>query len=236
MGASTCRLLRARGAEVIGVDVQNVGVEVVADLASVGGRAAMVAEVTKRAGGALDAIVACAGVTSGCTAEVNFFGAVATLEGLRPLLLGSPAPRAVVVTSQASITSPDDEIVAACLAGDEAAAIAAGGSNAYSQTKLALSRWVRREAIGPSWAGARIPLNGVAPGIIDTPMISAMLASDEGQARLAEAVPMPIAGPGTPDDVAALLVWLTSPQNTLVTGQIIFVDGGSDALLRPGVF
>ncbi|MBW8827780.1 MAG: SDR family oxidoreductase, partial [Acidobacteria bacterium] len=200
------------------------------------GRAAMVAGVTSLAGGSLDAVVACAGVTSGGTAEVNFFGAVATLEGLRPLLLRSAAPRAVVVTSQASISVDDDDIVAACLAGDEPAAVAAGGSNAYAQSKRALSRWVRREAIGPSWAGARIPLNGVAPGVIATPMTQGLLDSAEGQAMLAKAVPMPIPGPGTPDDVAELLIWLTSPQNALVTGQVIFIDGGSDALLRPTTF
>ncbi|MBW8824801.1 MAG: SDR family NAD(P)-dependent oxidoreductase, partial [Acidobacteria bacterium] len=107
IGAATVRLLRAWGADVIGVDVQDAGVEVVVDLSSVAGREAMVAEVTTLAAGSLDAVVACAGVTSGGTAEVNFFGAVATLEGLRPLLLGSAAPRAVVVTSQASISVDD---------------------------------------------------------------------------------------------------------------------------------
>ncbi|MBW8827153.1 MAG: SDR family oxidoreductase [Acidobacteria bacterium] len=208
----------------------------VADLSSVAGRTAMVAEVTSLAGGALDAVVACAGVSSGYLAEVNFFGAVATLEGLRPLLLGSAAPRAVVVTSQMAIRVDDDDIVAACLAGDEAAAVAAAGPNAYPQTKRAMSRWVRREAIGPLWAGARIPLNAVAPGVIATPINSGLLNSEKGLALLAKITPMPIPGPGIPEDVAELLIWLTSPQNTLVTGQVIFVDGGSDALLRPTTF
>ena len=57
--------------------------------------------------------------------SVNFFGAVATLEGLRPLLKTSPAPRAVMVLSIASMSLPDPRILEACLNMDEPAAIAA---------------------------------------------------------------------------------------------------------------
>ena len=55
----------------------------------------------------------------GLTVRVNYFGAVATLERLRPLLLGSDAPRAVVVASEAVFHETDDAIVDACLAGDD---------------------------------------------------------------------------------------------------------------------
>ena len=45
-------------------------------------------------------------------------------------------------------------------------------------------------------------------------------------------VPMPLHGPGEPDHVAALLAWLAGSENVLVTGQVVFVDGGADAVLR----
>ena len=87
--------LRARlegdGHAVIGVDVRDA--EVVADLGTLEGRRAMVDQVTERSGGALHGVVAAAGVThddGALVTSVNFFGALATLEGLRPLLAGQP--------------------------------------------------------------------------------------------------------------------------------------------------
>jgi enoyl-[acyl-carrier-protein] reductase (NADH) len=35
-----------------------------------------------------------------------------------------------------------------------------------------------------------------------------------------------------PENVAYLLIWLTSVENTHVTGQTIYIDGGSDVVLR----
>jgi NAD(P)-dependent dehydrogenase (short-subunit alcohol dehydrogenase family) len=43
---------------------------------------------------------------------------------------------------------------------------------------------------------------------------------------------MPLHGPGTPEHVAALLDWLAGPENVLVTGQLILIDGGWDATTR----
>ena len=43
---------------------------------------------------------------------------------------------------------------------------------------------------------------------------------------------MPLGGVGRADEIASLLAWLTSPVNGLVTGQLIFADGGFDALTR----
>ena len=55
---------------------------------------------------------------------MNFFGAVATLDGLRPLLLGSDAPRAALTSSMASLMPHDDLLVELALAGDEPKALA----------------------------------------------------------------------------------------------------------------
>ena len=106
IGAATAGYLRQRGARVIACDLHDA--DVVADLTTGEGRAALIAGVTRLSGGRLDAIVANAGGGPTETMlSLNFFGAVATLEGLRPLLGASPAPRAVVVSSIASLAPID---------------------------------------------------------------------------------------------------------------------------------
>ncbi|MGN6442458.1 MAG: SDR family oxidoreductase [Arthrobacter sp.] len=241
IGKATKELLEQRGERVIGVDLHDA--EVIADLANTEGRAALVDAVRKVSGGTIDAIYANAGLSSAAppTVAVNFFGAVATLEKLRPLLRGSEAPRAVVVSSMAALMASDAELVALLTAGDEPAAMAraevlakepATGGLIYCSTKLALSRWVRRMAATADWAGAGIPLNAVAPGIIATPMTADMIDTEQERESLLKVVPMPLNGIAEPIVVARLLAWLNSEENTHLCGQIVYVDGGSDAVLR----
>lgn len=235
IGAATVDRLRAAGHEVIGVDLS--GADVEADLSHEAGRAAMADAVEERCDGVLEGVVACAGIAldSPRTIAVNFFGAVATLERLRPMLARGDHPRAVAVSSVASILGADDRVVDACLAGDEAEAYRLTGeapAAAYLSSKTALSRWIRRQAPTSDWAGAGIPLNAVAPGTVLTPMTAELLASDAGLELVDSSVPMPLHGHATPDSVAALLEFLTGPDNTHVTGQVVFLDGGADAVLR----
>ncbi|WP_308196829.1 SDR family oxidoreductase [Sinomonas terrae] len=108
----------------------------------------------------------------------------------------------------------------------------ATGTLIYASTKLGLSRWVRREAANQRWAGSGIPLNAVAPGIIATPMTADLISTEQGREVLLQNVPMPLNGIADPIVVARLLAWLGSEENTHVCGQIIYVDGGSDVVLR----
>ncbi|HXQ15157.1 MAG TPA: SDR family oxidoreductase [Caulobacteraceae bacterium] len=240
IGAATARYLRGRGGRVIGCDLRDA--DVVADLATAEGRAALVEGVARLSGGRLDGVVANAG---GGPAEtmlaLNYFGAVATLEGLRPLLGASDAPRAVVVSSISSLGPTDPTLVDACLAGDEAAAIAAGshaitaGKSAldlYGSAKQALTRWGRRAAVTPQWAGAGIPLNVVAPGIIDTPAAAYLLSDPDLRAQMGAMAPLRCAYPGPPEAMAALLAWCVGPENKLMTGQVIFADAGFECQAR----
>jgi NAD(P)-dependent dehydrogenase (short-subunit alcohol dehydrogenase family) len=241
IGRTTAELLRERGHVVIGIDLR--GADVSADLGTAAGRAAMVDAVAARSGHAIDAIVACAGLSTPtvATARVNYYGAVGTLVGLRPMLAGSPAPRAVAVASMASLFPPDDELLHLFLDGDEEAAIARAsvlasdartGGLIYGTSKRALALWIRRNAAGAEWAGAGIPLNAVAPGIIATPMTADLIATPEATAALLQQVPMPLNGVAQPIVVARLLAWLTSEENTHLCGQVVFVDGGSDVVIR----
>lgn len=242
IGKATRELLESRGERVIGVDLH--GTDINADLTTDEGRKAMVEQVTALSGGTIDAIYAVAGLATPtpATVGVNYFGAVATLEGLRPLLAGSASPRAVVVTSMASLHPVDDELMSLLHAGDEAQALARAdvlaanpettGGLIYGSTKRAMSLWVRRHAAKPEWAGAGIPLNAAAPGIIETPMTTQYTATDEARKAILEMVPMPLNGIAKPSVVAKLLAWLCSEENTHLCGQVVFVDGGSDAVIR----
>lgn len=241
IGAATADRLAEGGARVIRCDIRDA--DVLADLATKSGRAKLVSEVEAMSGGALDGVVAVAGIgkPDPSTVRVNFFGAVAVLEGLLPLLRARAAPRAVVVSSLASIMPADEGIVAACLAGDENAAVAAAeaavgdgkGRVIYGSTKRAINRWVRRTAPTDAWAGAGIPLNAVAPGVVDTPAAGSGVLDDPAtRATVRAAMPQPLGFPGAVEPVASLLAWMVGPDNSFVSGQVVFADGGADAILR----
>ena len=237
IGAATADRIRADGHRVIGVDLRDA--DVVADLGTADGRHRLVDRVNSLSD-SVDAVVANAGVMGDpeITVRVNFFGAVATLDGLRPLLSRGHAPRAAATASVAVLHRVHDDLVAACLDLDEARACALAvdarldAITVYASTKRALARWVRTNAPLPEWAGAGIALNAVAPGTIRTAMTAPLLADPGFADILDSSVPMPLGGVADPTAVASALAFLTAADTTHVTGQVLFVDGGADAVLR----
>ncbi|WP_369369867.1 SDR family oxidoreductase [Promicromonospora sp. Populi] len=239
IGLATLRLLEQRGDRVIGVDLHDA--EIVADLMTPAGRAEMVDAVQARREH-IDGIVANAGLAHQNPADVavNFFGTVATLDGLRPLLSGSRSPRAVATASMASLMPSDGELVDLCLAGDEPGALERAAKLVdaeqrgliYASTKVALCRWLRHAASGRDWAGAGIPLNAIAPGVVETPMVEGMIGTEIQRAAMSAMVPMPLNGFMRPEVPAHLLTWLVGEKNSHLCGQVIFIDGGSDAVIR----
>ena len=243
IGAAIAARLREDGARVIACDLAEG--DVAADLATAEGRAALVEGVTRLAEGRLDGVVANAG---GGPAEtmvaLNFFGAVATLEGLRPLLADSPAPRALAISSVSALGVVEADIVEACLARDETAAIAAAdrafvsaeaGLTLYGSAKQALNRWARRVAVTADWAEAGILLNVIAPGVVETPAAAWILSTPEGRAEMSRRTPLPAARPASAEQIAALAAWCVSPENAVVTGQILFADGCLECRARGAV-
>ena len=242
IAAATSRMLTAAGHRVIGVDLKNAEVEV--DLSTPQGRLEAAGKSIELSNGKIDAVIACAGLIhpTAKTVSVNYFGVTELLNELLPTLAKAGDPRVAVMSSVASLMPPSSDLVAAMGSDDEIKALAiaqglvdtGGGAEhlIYGSTKRALSRWVRRESIRPSWAGAGIPLNAVGPGIVRTPMVAGMMATQGRRDALDKLIPMPLHGYLEAESVASLLLWLTSPENTHVTGQTIYIDGGSDAVLR----
>ena len=105
IGAALAERVRAAGNKAITVDIHDA--DVIADLSSAQGAADMVSQVSELTGGVVDVVVANAGISSNsaATLAINYYGAIDTLEGLRPLLLKSDAPRAVITASGACRSS-----------------------------------------------------------------------------------------------------------------------------------
>lgn len=59
------------------------------------------------------------------------------------------------------------------------------------------------------------------------------LIADPGMKEVMDAaVPMPLNGYLRADDVAQVLAFLVSPDNSHITGQVVYVDGGAEVTLR----
>lgn len=242
IGAAIRQQLRAAGHRVIGVDIRDA--DVLADLGTVAGRQQAVAGLQQQAPEGLDGFVPCAGVgphvqPHSRVARINYFGALATIEGARALVAKRQGSMVLMASNSASMPGLDEAYVSALLAGDEAAACARidtlDGHQAYAGGKLALTRWMRRQA--PAWAADGIRLNAVAPGITQTPLTDQVMADAEfGEVMKAFGDSVPVGRLGQPEDIAAAVCFLLSPEAAFICGSVLFVDGGHDALLRPDAF
>ncbi|MEM9519126.1 MAG: SDR family oxidoreductase [Actinomycetota bacterium] len=242
IGAATRAMLEADGHRVIGIDLRDA--EVIADLSTDAGRAVAVAETLERCDGVLDGLVPGAGlsvpVAADLIVEVNYFGSEALLDGLRPALAASAGASVVQIGSNATTVTPNlpDPLIDAFLSSDRAAITSIladigppfDSAVAYGASKTAITRWCRRQATTADWVGHDIRLNVIAPGAVQTPLLAGG-DNDPTYGPLTSQLPVPT-GRAEPDDIASWICFMLSPAARFACGSVIFVDGGSDAVLR----
>jgi len=97
------------------------------------------------------------------------------------------------------------------------------GRGVYHASKHGVLGLTKSAAL--EYASRGIRVNAVCPGIIETPMVTGMLAS-EPEAMAALMKEQPIGRLGKPEEIAAAVLWLSGPESSFVIGHSLVVDGG----------
>jgi NAD(P)-dependent dehydrogenase (short-subunit alcohol dehydrogenase family) len=99
------------------------------------------------------------------------------------------------------------------------------GASLYSASKHAIEGLTKSAALEAAASGVRV--NAVAPGPIDTEMLSRFTVNADRKAASVAGVPLKRLG--RPEEIAQTIVFLASDKVPFITGQIIGVDGGKMA-------
>ena len=102
------------------------------------------------------------------------------------------------------------------------AMIGTEGADAYTTAKGGVVTLTR--ALDVQWAKSHIRVNALAPGVILTDRVRAMLPLNDPVR-----VKTPL-GPSEPEDVAPLALYLASDESRQMTGMILPLDGGASAV------
>jgi NAD(P)-dependent dehydrogenase (short-subunit alcohol dehydrogenase family) len=245
IGEHVARQLTELGAEVVGLDIRareerdSEGQPALqlkefhevnlADPASIDQAAASI-------GGQVDALFNVAGVSSGIkdplrVVAINFLGSRQFTEALVPTM--PPGSAIANVSSLAASAYRENSGVTAglldtvtmaegvewCQRNPEA--LADGGGYRLSKEAIILYGLANVAVLGAK--GIRI--NCTAPGVTDTPILD-QLRSAYGQEFL-DAFRTPLGRVSEPSEQAAVLVFLNSKAASYITGQVIWVDGGT---------
>jgi 2-keto-3-deoxy-L-fuconate dehydrogenase len=97
---------------------------------------------------------------------------------------------------------------------------------AYCATKAAVAGLTR--SIAADYVAAGVRCNAICPGTVETPSLHDRMRAqgDYEKARAAFVARQPMGRLGTPEEIAALVVYLASDASAYTTGQLHIIDGG----------
>jgi NAD(P)-dependent dehydrogenase (short-subunit alcohol dehydrogenase family) len=238
IGEHVARQLTDLGAEVVGIDARRPALQLkvfhVVDLSD----PASIDQATATIEGQVDALFNIAGVSSGIgdplrVVTINFLGTRQFTEALIPTM--PPGSAIANVSSLAASAYRENAVVTAGLL--ETATMAEGiewcrcnpepvaDGGGYRLSKEAIILYGMANVVTLGAKGIRI--NCTAPGVTDTPILD-QLRSAYGQEFL-DSFQTPLGRVAGPDEQATVLVFLNSDAARYITGQVIWVDGGSVA-------
>jgi NAD(P)-dependent dehydrogenase (short-subunit alcohol dehydrogenase family) len=100
------------------------------------------------------------------------------------------------------------------------------GVAAYCASKAAVINLTR--ALAVEWAPHGVYVNGVAPGQFDTDMGAPTLSNPVLREALLDKIPLRRVG--KPHEIGPLVVFLASADSDMITGEIVFIDAGMNAV------
>ena len=107
--------------------------------------------------------------------------------------------------------------------GSQAGAVALPGESVYCMTKAAIAHLTRCLAV--EWGPHGITVNAVAPTFVHTPGTAPFLADPAHRADVVERIAA-LHRIGEPMEVAGAVLFLVSPAASLITGEVMLIDGG----------
>ena len=245
IGAKTKEIILERGHQVINIDLKDG--DICVNLASPEGRQEAIDKLHEMHPEGLDGMICNAGVSGACgnlslIVSLNYFGTISIARGVYDLLEKKHGSCVVTASNTISLgagrkdiadllNNIGDEKRVLNLVSEMDASNLSVGNSLYVSTKYALARWVRR--VSASWAANGVRINAVAPGNVQTAMTATMSTS----AKMAlNALPIPTKYGQeclmAPEEIAEVIVFLASKEASGVNGNVMFVDGGTDALLN----
>lgn len=136
------------------------------------------------------------------TLDTNLTSAAGVIKFAAPRMFGSGGSIVLVSSAAATIGLQNHEAIAAAKGGLEGLVTSASAT----------------------YASKRIRLNAVAPGLVKTPMTQRIWDNPKNAEH--SLAMHPLGRFGEPAEIARAILWLASPENSWVTGQVLAVDGG----------
>jgi 2-keto-3-deoxy-L-fuconate dehydrogenase len=222
LGLATANLLASQGAAVIAVDLafgdmlRDDVQRHVADVTNDERLATLVARL-RRDGGFVDGLATFAGIEMSGRIEalttanwkrvldVNVLGSVNAVNAVLPGMIEAGGGAILLCSSQLSLSGGRD-----CVA--------------YATSKGAINSLCRSLALDHAASGIRV--NAIAPGAMETPMMTRAFAGIDATTQAAAMARHALGRFGKADESAAAAAFLLSSEASFITGVILPVDGG----------